>query len=236
MRDSPELAVPRTKGTPVRVDTSRLELRADYFASPIDLELLQTRYPPAQVLSADPLVLKISRNAHVVVFRFGAVVCWQCDRAMCIKVLEEIQQLPEMNPPVTEVRDGMLVLVDQSEEHVSFGEIRLPHLSLEHIKIISETFGQSVALKQSELSVTQALQNTSPIVRALETRGALIGSASKIMKKVGFTLAVREVILAKLSLFDDPPETWRSERLARLHSLLYDHFDIKKRLLGLQKK
>jgi uncharacterized Rmd1/YagE family protein len=53
---------------------------------------------------------------------------------------------------------------------------------------------------------------------------------------VGFTLAVREAILAKLSLFDDPAETWRSERLARLHSLLYDHFDIQKRLASLQEK
>jgi uncharacterized Rmd1/YagE family protein len=86
------------------------------------------------------------------------------------------------------------------------------------------------------LSVTQALKNTTPIVHALESRGELFSSSKNILKTVGFTLAVRDAILSKLSLFDDPAETWQSERLSRLHNLLYDHFDIKKRLSGLQEK
>jgi uncharacterized Rmd1/YagE family protein len=236
MIDTPELDVLGTIVTPVPTDTSRLELRADYFKSAIDLDLLRTHYPPSQILSADPLVLKMTGDAHVVVLRFGAVVFWQCDDGVCAEVLRKIQQLPGMSPPISEVRDVISVLVDQSEERVNFRDIWLYKLSLEHIKVISETLGQSVALKQSELSVSQALRNTRPIVHALEMRGALVPSAETIMKTVGFTLAVREAILAKLSLFDDPAEAWQSERLARLHNLLYEHFDIKKRLSALQEK
>ena len=93
-----------------------------------------------------------------------------------------------------------------------------------------------MALRQCELSVSQALKNTSPIVQALEARGELKPPAKDILKTVGFTLGVREAILAKLSLFDDPAEAWQSERLSRLCNLLYDHFDIRKRVQGLQEK
>ena len=239
MTDPSDTDVPdvlETVVTPVSINALRVKLRADYFKSPIDLDLLQTHYQTSQVLSPDPLVLKITDNAHVAVLRFGAVVFWQCDGATCAKVLAEIQQLPEMSPPTRDIRDVHLILVDQPEERVNFRSISLKKLSLEHIKVISETFGQSVALRQSELSVSQALKNTAPIVHALEARGALIPSAETIVKTVGFTMAVREAILAKLSLFDDPATTWGSERLARLHNLLSERFGIKKRLLSLQEK
>src|SRR5262245_16548896 len=142
----------------------------------------------------------------------------------------------KLDPPASGVRDALVVLVDQPEDRVNFRDIWLKHLTLEHIRIISETLGRSVALKQCELSVTQALRNTAPIVQALSVRGELTPSEKNILKTVGFTLAVKETIFAKLNLSDDPAETWESERLSRLHNLLYDHFDIKKRLSGLHDK
>src|SRR6185369_8936274 len=186
---------------------------------------LRAHYLPSQVLHADPLVVKIAGNAHMVVLRFGALVFWQCSEAICSKLLEDIERLLHLGPPASEVRDALRIVVEQAEESVSFREIRLQTLTLEHIKMISEAIGQSVALKQSEASVTLALKKSAPIVRAMEARGELIESAQNIVKTVGFTLAVREAILAKLSLFDDPADTWRSERLARLHGQLQDHFD-----------
>ena len=177
-----------------------------------------------------------SAELPVVVLRFGAVVFWRCDPAVREQVLETIQRVLEMKPPSSEVRDTLLVRLGQPEERVNFRDIWLRNLTLEHIKIISEAVGQSVALKHCELSVTQALKNTSPIVQALEARGELKPSEKSILKTVGFTLAVREAVLAKISLFDDPAEAWQSERLSRLRNLLYDHFDIKKRLVGLHEK
>src|SRR5262249_52180126 len=159
---------------------------------PIDLGVLQARYPPFQVLSADPLVLSLSRSAHVVVLRFGAVVFWQCEDAECADMLEEIQLVMKLDPPASGVRDALVVLVDQPEDRVNFRDVWLKDLTLEHIRIISQTLGRSVALKQCELSVTQALTKTTPIVQALRDRGALTSSERHILKTVGFTLAVKE--------------------------------------------
>ena len=234
--DSPKLDPLGTFFTAVNTNLHKLALRAVYFESPIDLNKLQTHYPHSQVLSTDPLVLGLPGGAHVVVLRFGAGVFWECTGFQSAKVLEQIQHVMEVAPPNREVRDSVVVLLDQAEDRVNFKDIWLQKLTLEHIRVISETVGQSVALKHCELSVTKALKNATPIVQALQRRGELIASEKSILTTVGFTLAVRDAILAKLSLFDDPAETWQSERLARLHNLLGEHFDITKRLSALNEK
>src|SRR5262249_20683387 len=164
MTDTLEPNLPGTVFTKISTDTPKLELQADYFKSPIDLNLLQTHFLPSQVLSADPLVLGLRGNAHVVVLPYGAVVFWNCTASECARVVTEIQQVMKTDPPSRELRDTLLVLVDQPEDRVNFRDISLETLTLEHIRIISESFGRSVALKQCELSVTQALKNTAPIV------------------------------------------------------------------------
>lgn len=222
--------------TPVTLDATTLRLRANHIDARLDLDLLLKAYPPMQVLHPDPLILRMSVNAHAVVLRFGAIVFWECQEALCDAFLEKVRTLQGVSSANDLVQDTLLVRVGQGEDLVNFKDVGLKVLTLEHIKIISETLGQSVALKQCEISVDRATASVGPIVDGLRTRGQFHQSSREVLKTVGFTMAVRETILTRLTLFDDPPEAWRSERLARLHGLLDDHFDLKKRLSGLQVK
>src|SRR5262245_66570849 len=100
---SAELDVLGTIVTPVSIETSRLEVRAEYFNSPIDLEVLRARFQPYQVLGADPLVLKLTGNAHAVVLRFGAVVFWDCDGVTRAADVDESGRLTARGPVVAAV-------------------------------------------------------------------------------------------------------------------------------------
>ena len=86
------------------------------------------------------------------------------------------------------------------------------------------------------MCVSKALANVSPVVQDLRQQGAQRRSEKETLKTIGFTLNIRETVLTKVSLFDAPPETWSSERLARLHSQLYEYFDIRGRWGALQAK
>jgi required for meiotic nuclear division protein 1 len=222
--------------TPVSLDTPTVALRASQYDSQLDLELLQKDFLPLQILSADPLIVKLAGNAHIVVLRFGAVIFWQCSEEVIGSFLRTVERLPGTKSRGCKVQDKLLIRVGRDEDKVNFKDVWLKSLTLEHIKMISEIFGQSVALEQCEMSVHQAIANSGPVVDSLKTRGQVSGSTKQILKTAGFAMAVRETILAKLTLFDDPSEAWESERFSRLHNLLYDHFDIKKRLSGLHAK
>jgi uncharacterized Rmd1/YagE family protein len=74
------------------------------------------------------------------------------------------------------------------------------------------------------------------VVGSLEERGKLPLAQREVLKAVGFALSVRSEVLENLTLFEDPPETWESEALARLHSRLYDHFDLEERTSAINQK
>jgi uncharacterized Rmd1/YagE family protein len=248
--------------TPVEIDVARLVVQAVYFETTIDLDALQSHYVPMQILCPDPLLLQMPGQAHVAVFRFGAVVLWKCGEEILHKVVKEICSLPGMKglagglseetllarlraeralhghtaPATAQSEDILLVRLGQPEDQVNFKDVSLKTLTLEHIKIISETFGQSLALKHCEQAVKQALGQAGPMVENLRSRGGLPQSEKELLRMVGFTMSIRETILSKLTLFDDPPEATQSERFSRLHHQLYDYFHIKNRLSGIEAK
>ena len=236
MKNPPSNPQLETLFTDIVVGDSELKLSAQYFESAIDLETLRSAFSPAEVLRNDPLIVRSPEGAHGVVLRFGVAVFWNASIDFTDLVCRKIR---DVIGPVTlrlTVDDTCEIQLGKSEDQVNFKDIWLQKLTQEHIQIISETFGQSVALKQCEATVVQALTRAIPVVDALKTRGGLIQSGKQIVKMVGFALDVRQTILAKLTLFDPPPETRQSERLSRLHNLLYDHFDIRQRLAGLDAK
>ena len=236
MAVQPDIDSLDTLVTPVRTDASRLVLRAAHFSESLDLEAIRQQFSPSQILPVESLVLNLATNSYVAIFPFGAVVFWHCDEALIGSILSQVRQASNIESPPHASPDQFGVQLGEPEERVSRRGVYLPALTVEHVKIISEAFGQSVALQQSELLVGTALKATTPIVQALQTRGELLPTAKELLRTVGFTLGVRESILARLSLLDPPPETRRSERLSRLYEQLQDRFQLRSRVAGLQEK
>jgi uncharacterized Rmd1/YagE family protein len=222
--------------TPVENEGERLAVQVTFFESPIDVNELRGELSTAQTLQADPLLMRMGGQGYIMALPFGSVVFWGCPAEVRATVLRAVMRLPGMKGLVNEASDELVVLMGEPEDRVSFRDVRLHKLTVEHIQVISRVFAQSSALKYCELSVGSALANVSPLVADLKARGQLPRSEKDLLKLVGFTLDMRETLLARLTLFDEPAEAWSSERLSRLHSLLYDHLDIRGRLAGLQAK
>lgn len=213
-----------------------LAVRAIYFEGQIDFKAFRTRYPHYPVLCADPLVIEPELGSHVTLMRFGTVVFWNCAPHVIQTLIAEIQALPGAGHRNEAVEDSAEVHVGKDEDRVTFNEIWLRELTLEKMKVISMALGQSVALERYELEVTAALRKSEPVVDELMRRGRLLHSERDTLRTVGFALSVRAAVLANLTLFDDPPETWESESLAHLDSLLYDHFNLEERLKAINQK
>ncbi len=225
-----------TSVTPVEVGAARLTVRVEYLESPIELNRLQTQFHKIEVLHPDPLMLRLVDGGHAVVLDFGAVVYWSCSEQACERLRQHVKTVTGRSWPVTEADDTLPVLLGKKEDRVNFKEVWLQHLSLEHMRIISQALGRSAALRYYERAVARALANSSPVVEDLKERGALAQDSRGILKTIGFTLDIREMILSKLAVLDEPPEAWSSERLSRLHAMLQEHFDFRNRVGTLQAK
>lgn len=234
VKPRPDPALP----APTRVEDNvyQVTVRADYYEGQIDLKQFRVRFPHYPVLSSNPLVLEPEKHSYVILARFGAVVFWDCSDEVIQDMHAEIQSLPSVLNRNDAVRDLLTVHIGKDQDTVTFNEVWLRELTLEKLKIIALVLGQSVALDRFENEVTLALDRFHPVMEALRKKGKLTLSEIEVLRAVGFALQVRAAVLANLTLFDDPPETWESETLAYLDSQLYDQFDLEERLSAINQK
>jgi required for meiotic nuclear division protein 1 len=213
----------------------RLRVRAVYLEGQIDLKRFRAQNPNYPVLAADPLIVEPVGGSFLVVTKFGALVFWNCTEALQRSLLSEAQKLTK-DSQAERMEDWLDVFVGASENAITFNEVRIKELSLERMSIISQAVAQSVALDHIEREVATALSRFEPVIARIHATGRLRLSVKEVLKDIGFALQVRSTVLANLTLFDRPPETWESEMLERLDSQLYDFFDLEERLSAINQK
>jgi required for meiotic nuclear division protein 1 len=213
----------------------RIRVRAVYLEGQIDLKSFRARNIEYPVLAADPLIIEPVRGSYLVVTKFGSLVFWNCPEALQRALLADARA--SMGSSQAEkMEDWLDVVVGAGEIIVTFNEIRLKELSLDRVSIVSLAIAQSVALDHIESEVAMALSRFQPVVEEIHQSGRLRLSVRQVLKAIGFALQVRSMVLANLTLFDRPPETWESEMLERLDSQLYDFFDLEERLSAINQK
>jgi len=162
-------------------------------------------------------------------------VFWNCSESLQRSLLSDARSLMG-DSQGEKMEDWLDVLVGAGENVVTFNEVRVKELSLDRMSIISLAVAQSVALDHIEREVAMALGRFEPVVAGIHSTGRLRLSVKQVLKAIGFALEVRSRVLANLTLFDRPPETWESEMLERLDSQLYDFFDLEERLSAINQK
>ncbi|MFH0794048.1 MAG: RMD1 family protein [bacterium] len=230
------LPISGTSITSERGVTQLVPLRAVYFEGQIDLKAFRARHPHYPVLASDPLVIEPERASYIVLTKFGAIVFWNASKQAETDVISAVQDLPGALNRNENVEDFLEVYLGHAEDKVTFNELRLSDLTLEKLKIISLALAKSVALDRFEREIMSALRRFEPVTLDLKSRGVLRLSEQEVLQAVGFVLEVRSAVLANLTLFDAPPETWESEILARLDAQLYDLFDLEERLSAIGQK
>ena len=213
----------------------RLRVRAVYLEGQIDLKRFRALHPHYPVLAADPLICEPVRGSFVTLTKFGSVVFWNCSDDAQRDFLGDVGTLLGSSG-AEKMEDRLDVLVGAPENLVTFNEVSLRELSLEKMGIISLAVAQSVALDHIEREVAAALNGFEPVVAELRAKGRPKLSVTEVLKAIGFAFQVRSAVLANLTLFDKPPETWESEMLERLDNQLYDFFDLEERLSAIKEK
>lgn len=221
--------------TTVSSPSTNWEVRAKYFETEFGADLVLRLFPEATPLHSSPLLIEYN-GCYVVFLSYGAVLFWIGNEATSVEILIAISKARGTKDVPVQGQTELFVRLNQENEQVNFKDIWLKELSIEHIKIISETLGQSVALQHCDQLVQELLTQSGPAVQELKTRGRIKESSPEILKLIGATLEMREKTLARLALIDAPLEAWRSERLSRLHAQLDGHLKIKQRLATLQTK
>lgn len=190
-----------------------------------------------KVIGSSPqeLQLQYGENSYLFVYRFGCLVFFNMtNEEIEIETSKLRASLGDGLPlPTTETYQ---VNVGDFPAKVEFEYVELKRLSLDHLRLIAMTVGQSAALEYFEISAERMLYETSEFMRDLAKGGTIPFQARNLVKIIGSTASTRQHIISNVAILDPPEETWKSKELEKLYKDLQGNFDIEIRFRTLDRK
>lgn len=191
-----------------------------------------------KVLNSSPqeLQLQYGDNSYCFIYRFGCVVFFNVSNELRSSELGKLKSIlgsPVENPTI----ETFQVVQYDGPPNVEFESVKLKKLSMDQLRIICVTVGQSAALEYFELEADRTLHETSRIMSAL-AQGARLGvvKTRKLTRIIGATASARQHIINNIAILDPPDETWKSKELEKLFREVQENFDIDMRFRILDRK
>ncbi|NDC78631.1 MAG: RMD1 family protein [Chitinophagia bacterium] len=203
-------------------------------AESIDLRAFRKAFPaePAHE-EPDELFYAVDEQRHLSVFQYGVVSMLDYDEVRSAELLRFMEPYCRN---LLEPRLSEEILVDTASTRFRLGynTIELTHCDPEVLRIILLNVSQSVALDHYSQLTAALLEETYQHTQALERKGRLDMSGTRMIRYIGRTLNLKNRISENLYIFDSPDVTWENETLNRVDVGLKRTFDLQVRFRNIR--
>lgn len=190
-----------------------------------------------KVIDSTPqeMQLQYAENSFLFVYRFGCLVFYNMPNELIDSETAKIKSVlgAGLPNPTTETYQ---VNIGDFQSRVEFEYVELKKASLDQLRLIAVTLGQSAALEYFEQRAERMLYETSTFMQDMSKSGTIPFYSKSLVKIIGSTAAARQHIISNLSILDPPDDTWKSKELERLFKELQSNFDIDVRFRTLDRK
>lgn len=195
-------------------------------------EEIQQRYKAS--LHKDAIVINLSNEQNIILFRFGVFVCWNVSFEN-IKFFFEFIKSYEINS------FDEKIIEEASYNFADEFKIQLDNLTLNNDSIlakiaISHAFAQDVKLEQFEKAVQNSIEQNSNIPLELSKKGKIALTKKEISNKVGELFLVKSAINLHYDLLDTPEFIWEYPEFEEYYEKTIKYLDIKPRVKVLNKR
>ncbi|MDP4008516.1 MAG: RMD1 family protein [Candidatus Peregrinibacteria bacterium] len=176
----------------------------------------------------DPLIIEYGKGKYVVLLKYGVAVFWNFSSG---EVNEFSNKLREFLVESFEIpmEEEIQVKAGNKKNETSTHEIKVDEITIEKIAVISLILGRSVALDHYDREVDQVLNNFATVMKSFAERGRSSLSHKELLKRVGFAMNVRHMIVTQMALLDKPDITWDDEPLDKFYNDLLEFYEIEER-------
>lgn len=184
----------------------------------------------------DPLIYEYSSSKFVAVLKYGVIVFWDFSEGEINEFLSIAAEfvIDRFETPFEE--DTEIKILKKGKNEIKNNQINLNATSLENIAVTSLIIGRSVALDYYDKAVEKALNEFDSVMKAFEEKGKTDLSGRELLKKVGFAMNVRHLVVTQLALLDKPELTWEDRQLDNFYNELSEDFEIEDRYAILNQK
>jgi uncharacterized Rmd1/YagE family protein len=190
-----------------------------------------------RVIDSSPqeLRLQYGENSFLFVYRFGCLVFFNMSNEQVDIEVGKVKSVlgNGLNNPTTETYQ---VNVGDFPNRVEFEYVEVKELSLDILRLIAISVGQSAALEYFEVLADRMLNEASTFMESLASLGAVSLKTTSLLKMIGTSAKARQHIISNVAILDPPDETWKSKELEEIFKELQANFDIEVRFRTLDRK
>ncbi len=186
----------------------------------------------------DPDLIRMTdAGGMIFVFRYGVIVSV---RAGAPSVADLDAMLAPYVVDVADFREtetaNMAIRPGDGDRIGPDGQIVLADDSRERLLLVATVLSRSVILARDETLVSEAFEQTAPVVSDLRHNGRAPLSIRQVMKLVGNVLAARHRVMGTVQVGERPDLLWDHPRLDRLYTRLEAEYELQDRAEVLELK
>lgn len=132
--------------------------------------------------------------------------------------------------------EKLLVVEGEEEANIEYESVRLPHLTNDHVHLLSLNMAQSIAIDEYKKRILEMSKMTSSVSRGLSSKGRVLLSRTQLRKAMGDAIQIQTEVMQSLFVYDAPDVAWEDENLIQINQELKEVYHIESRHEGLQQK
>ena len=206
--------------------------RALLLAARLDLR----GWPESEVLARAPLAIRVPGGGVAVLLRYGAAVLFgvppDAEGALRRRLLSAAAHA-YASPDVDELE----VRIDEARaEGVAESLLTLHAASIERLQLVGEVLARGLLLTHYEARLAADFDSVEPLALELAQHGAIRGGTRGHVKRIGALLLMEHRMIGRAEAGDKPELVWEHPRLERLYGLLEAEFELRERVVALDRK
>jgi required for meiotic nuclear division protein 1 len=213
-------------------DGTPVSIRSRFVGERLNLKTLEAAAP----LSTNPLLVRAGNDGCAVLFRYGVAVLFNLSSIEEASFLEGLKPLIS-EPAKTMVSEQIVVAFEaDTKERIGNNIIWLRDRSVERIQVVADIFAKSVILEYYENQISRLFERIRPFADAIQNQGVRRPKDRELLRQIGGTLLIQHKMVGIVEVGEKPDPLWERPDLERLYLRLEDEYELRERLLALERK
>ncbi len=188
------------------------------------------------ILTTNPLVIRAGADGCAVLLRYGIIVTFNLTTEEEKEFLQTIQ--PLVREPIKEnnLEELSIAFRQQAKERLEGKILWLQECTAERLQIVAESLGKSVVLDYYETKVSNLFGRIKPLTDAIQGKNPRPPKEKELLSYISDTLLIQQKMFGIVEVGEKPNPIWDYPELDRLYLRLEDEYELRERLISLEKK
>lgn len=212
-----------------------IEIIGYHLAARLDIKLIKNSFT-FDCVHFDPteLIYTEDNQSYIQIHDYGSVIFFGIEKTKQIEIISALRNLHDIKPHELKSESYKVEINPESPYKVLFDRIVIDQLNLEAARVLMLNIAQSIALDYYTEQANQLLEKISTYTADLEKDGSFSIKGKNLVKYIGRTMNLKNVIASNLYIFDSPTIAWNDEFLNRINIDMTRELEIGSRYKSLQ--